>query len=397
MVRNISKILRKIMLGFGLAVLLSAKGFAQYPTDSAQVYLMTASPGTEVYAAFGHTALRVADRSRGLDVVYNYGMFNFETPNFTMKFIYGRLLYFLAVDHNFNEFLQMYRDDGQAMYQQRLNLTNKEKLQLISNLQRNNQPENRYYRYNFFRDNCSTRVRDIIERSVDGKLVYDSSSISRPESFRQLIDPFMSYNRWEFFGTNLILGKAADSSATVRERMFLPQHLMNIFAHSKVQKSDTLYAIAEATVQLFPATVVFEKSNPATSPVAIGWMFFALVTIYSLWGFLKKRHSRWFDVTYFILTGVLGTLIFSLLVASLHSVLTFNYNIVWASPVNLLIAIGILAFRKKVWFRYLLLMFGVELVMFVMMSFFMSQQIPAAAYPFIGVMIVRISKNLLQL
>lgn len=360
---------------------------AQFPSDSAQVYLLTASPGEETYAAFGHSAIRVSDRTRGMDFVYNYGTFDFTTPNFYWKFSTGRLLYSLSIQE-YNNFLYAYQSWGQAIYQQKLLLTNKEKWQLIMNLQTNYRPENRYYRYDFFKDNCATRIRDIIQKSVDGKILYDSTYISKNQSFRQLIEPYLNRQPWTFFGINILLGKGTDSLATLTDYMFLPEHMRDLYTRTRIMSGDTIRQIMEPPVELFPTTLSFPKPSPLTSPVTVLWFAFLLTALLTWWEIKKKKYFRIFDFILFLTIGLLGALILFLMTLSLHKVLEYNYNIVWANPLCLLIAVGI--FVKNAKYRLVLsVIYGAMLILFIPVSFFIMQDIPEAAYPLISILLLR--------
>jgi hypothetical protein len=368
---------------------------AQYPTDSAKIYLITLSPGSETYAAFGHSALRVSDPHRGFDYVYNYGTFDFETSNFYLKFGFGRLMYFLSIS-NYNDFYTAYKMWGQAMWEQKLNLTNKEKWQLMSNLQKNYQTEERFYRYGFFRDNCSTRIRDIIEKSVDGKLLYDTSFIKRPESFRMLFSAYLQKDPWVLFGIDILLGKGTDSIAGIRDYMFLPANMMNLFTSAKISDRGTMRPLSQNPVLLYPTTLTFDEPNPLTSPVAIFCALLCIVLIFSFIGFKKNRYFKWFDVVLYLITGLLGLLLFVMMLFSWHPEVWTNSNIVWANPVNLVFAVGLIFSSKARWLRNLLMIYGVALVVFIPLSLCLKQHLPSAAYPIMGILIVRVGRFLFK-
>lgn len=358
---------------------------AQYPSDSAQVYLLTASPGEETYAAFGHSAIRVADHTRGMDIVFNYGTFDFSTPNFYWKFSTGRLMYSLSIQ-DYRRFLHAYNSWGQAIYEQHILLTNKEKWQLINNLEINNLPENKYYRYDFFKDNCATRIRDIVTKSVDGSVLFDSAYVTQPQSFRQMIAKYLNRQPWTFFGINLLLGKGTDSIATLSDYMFLPADLRDIFARSTIV-GDSSRLLTGKPVELFPTTLEFTKPSPLTSPVTALWILGLIVVSLSYLEYRSKVTLRWFDFFMFLVTGLLGALILFLMTASLHKVLAHNYNIVWANPVNLIIAAGLFLKTRPAWYRYITLCYGILVALFIPFSFLIYQDIPDAAYPLMVILL----------
>jgi len=367
---------------------------AQYPTDSAQVFLLTLSPGSEIYASFGHSAIRVSDHKHNRDFVYNYGTFDFTAPNFYSKFIFGRLLYSLSIT-DYRDFFMAYKMWGQAMWEQKLNLTNKEKWQFIQNLQTNYQEENRYYRYAFFRDNCSTRIRDIIEKSVDGKIVYDSTYIKQPESFRQLFSAYIEpRDAWALFGMDILMGKGTDSIAALKDYMFLPQNLMNLYSTAKISGDGNFRILASSSIELYPTTLSFEKPNPLTTPTTVFWALFSLVLILTYLGFKKKKYIKWFDVILFLISGLLGLLISILMIFSLHSELWSNLNVVWANPVNLIFAVGLFFRSKPRWFLYLMKAYGVLIIIFIPVSFLLTQIFPVAVYAIAGLLLIRTVKIL---
>lgn len=364
-------ILTILLLGF------TSIAKAQTPADSAQIFLLTASPGTETYAAFGHSAIRVYDPTRNYDVVYNFGTFDFSTPNFYLKFGWGRLMYFLSKAH-YQHFLEAYQSEGQAIYQQKFNLTNEEKWQFINNLEMNYLPENRYYRYDFFYDNCATRIRDLVEKSVTGKLIYDSTYIAKPETFRQLIEHDLGRTPWNFFGINILMGKGTDSIANLRNYMFLPIHMRNIFEDARVSRGDSTVALTEAPVELFPTRLTFQKPSLFETPEVIMCLFLLLVIGLTYWGYKKNLRFRVFDFLLFFITGVLGLLVAALATSSLHTVLHHNSNLFWTNPANLIVAVGLLVRCQKKWFSYALGLYLLVLLIFIPVSFFIMQDIPLA-------------------
>ena len=383
----------KLILIFVFSVCSLYFARAQYPSDSAKISLLTLSPGSETYAAFGHSALRVSDPRRGIDFVYNYGTFDFSTSNFYFKFAFGRLMYFLSIS-DYRDFYLAYKMWGQAMWEQKLNLTNKEKWQLISNLQTNYQEENRYYRYGFFRDNCSTRIRDIIEKSVDGKISYDESYIKKPESFRNLFSAYLENDPWVLFGINLLLGKGTDSIAGIKDYMFLPANLMNLTASAKVTANGTTRNLSQPPAELYPTTLVFNKANPLTSPTVVFWTLFVVVLIFTYLGSKKDKYFICFDVLILLSAGLLGLLLLVLMIGTLHSELLSNYNIIWANPVTLIFAIGLLFKNKPQWFIYLMRAYVILLIIFIPVSFFMTQHFSSAIYPIMALLLLRVSKLL---
>lgn len=191
-------------------------------TDSIQFSLLTCAPGSEIYALFGHTAIRYQNFSKGVDLVFNYGMFSFDTPHFVYRFVKGETDYQLGITP-YSYFESEYAFRGSSVYQQVLNLTYLEKISLLKLLQDNYLPENRVYRYNYFYDNCTTRARDQIERSIQGKVVYPS--VDWHKTFRGIVHEFTKGSPWDELGIDLCLGAEADKPIDLRQQMFAPFYM----------------------------------------------------------------------------------------------------------------------------------------------------------------------------
>ena len=184
--------------------------------DSIRLSLLTCAPGEEIYSLFGHTAIRYENPSRGIDAVFNYGIFSFSAPNFVLRFALGETDYQLgATDYEY--FAKEYEYDGRSVWQQVLNLTNEEKTELIRLLEENYRPQNRVYRYNFFYDNCATRPRDKIEESIEGQVVYPTTPPDNARSFRDIVHQYCQGHPWARFGIELPPDKLStplDAAAT---------------------------------------------------------------------------------------------------------------------------------------------------------------------------------------
>ncbi|MFN2314347.1 MAG: DUF4105 domain-containing protein, partial [Bacteroidales bacterium] len=194
--------------------------------DSADVYIITCAPGTASYSIYGHTALRIVVRGTTFDRVYNWGIFNFSTPNFTYRFAKGRLDYMLGA-YGFEDFLREYIAEERSVWSQKLNLTTAEKEKLFELINDNLKPENVRYRYDFFFDNCATRVRDIVAAAATDTVIFPEREKKRQKSFRRLVDPNQKVLPWLDLGADMLLGLQADKKATPFDEMFLPVHLMN--------------------------------------------------------------------------------------------------------------------------------------------------------------------------
>src|SRR6185436_14125178 len=193
-----------------------------------QISLLTCSPGEDLYSIWGHSALRVVDRSANKDIIYNYGTFDFDDPAFYSKFTRGKLLYFVSVQ-KFENFLEEYQYYQRGITEQVLDLSCTEKAKLVSALQENAKEENKYYTYDFIVDNCTTRLRDIVFKNANTVRTRDIRSDEKI-TFRNLIHKYLdsSYQYWSKLGIDMLLGTPLDKKLTNNETMFLPDYLLKV-------------------------------------------------------------------------------------------------------------------------------------------------------------------------
>lgn len=226
---------KNLLLLFLLLCLIPAKAQNRL-SDEAQISILTAAPSDdEVYTLYGHTAIRVIDTLHKLDVVFNYGIFDFSKPNFIYRFTKGETDYKLAA-YNFSHYIIEYQMRGSEVTEQVLNLTPEEINKIWNALITNAQPENAVYRYNFFFDNCATRPVAIVEEQVSGKVKYNDPP--KPQTFRDLINYCTRNNSWLTFGCDLALGSPTDRIATPHEMMFLPVYLKEEFEKATIVNPD---------------------------------------------------------------------------------------------------------------------------------------------------------------
>ncbi|MBK8555144.1 MAG: DUF4105 domain-containing protein [Lewinellaceae bacterium] len=299
-------------------------------SDSAKVSLMTVAPGPFVYSIFGHSAIRINDPVRQFDRCFNYGTFDFEQPNFILKFCRGRLMYFLDMEpYRSFEYGNLY--DHRPMQEQVLNFSKAQKQELMDLLRENFKEENRNYKYDFFYDNCATRIRDIVQLAAGKNVHFDASNIPSGKTMRQLLMPYLDHSRWMRFGINLILGQAADRRAAPADYMFLPDYLHDMFKTTKLDKKNMLVA-SERNIP---------DPNPLPPPASTGfwgnplWIMcvVALLGILSMW---DAKAERIFDGVFWFVLGLAGVIIFLLWFATDHSATKLNWNILWALPSHLL-------------------------------------------------------------
>lgn len=301
--------------------------FAQPDTCGLRITLLTCSPGEELYATFGHTAIRVQDLRTGADEVYNYGMFEFG-PDFYPKFIRGKLLYQLGIE-SYPEFIYTYQYESRSVVEQELQLGCLQKQNLWATLRENARPENRYYRYDFLFDNCTTRARDMILRQVTGAQVPDILPADKP-SFRDMLHTYLDRGGqyWSKLGIDLLLGARIDRQVTAAEATFLPDYLMRAVDTATVQGR----RLATPPQPVLTMPTPLNKTTPFRPAVVFG-ILLAVVAGLSL---ARKGQSflRWFDRLFFFFLGLVGLLLLFMWLGTDHKVCRDNLNLLWALPTH---------------------------------------------------------------
>ena len=299
-----------------------------------KISVLTCSDGEELYSAFGHSAIRVTDTTNNIDWVFNYGTFDFDTPWFYLKFANGNLDYLLSISE-YKHFLAQYFRDNRSVTEQVLNLNLNDRQRLFDALLINYKPENRNYRYDFFYDNCATRITDMVSNNISGGVVFSSIEANKHISFRELMHHYLYTSPWTETGLAMILGSPADKIPTVRESTYLPYFLMQAFDHAMYINSDgqSMPLIKEkVTILDFPK----EAAVTVWSPALFFWLL--LILSFVLVFFANSRIIRLFDGLLFLSTGIVGVLITFLWFISNHSVTGNNWNILWAMPTFLILA-----------------------------------------------------------
>lgn len=321
-------------------------------SDSVRVSLISILPGERIYSVFGHSALRISDPARGIDSAYNFGTFDFgnsplDVASFVARFTYGDLNYSLAVQDPPALVRWYWETERRASVEQTLDLTREEAQELFRRLELNALPENRHYQYDFFFDNCATRLLDVLEAVLGGRLTFEAPPSGR--SFRNLLDPYLVGTRWVDLGMDLGLGLPADREATAREATFLPEHLMGYFARGRIDRGDAgARPLVRRTETLSgPAGASWKPRADAPWPEIAGWALLAVGVFFTMRDARAGRRSRHVaDGLFFGVLGVAGLAVTFLWFVSLHDVTDLNFNLAWALPTHLVLAAALA--RRKV-------------------------------------------------
>ena len=288
------------------------------------------APGSELYSVFGHSAVRVYDPITRINRVYNYGTFDFDQPNFYLNFCRGNLLYSLDVE-SYRNFEYGNLHDLRWMEEQVLNLNGEQRQRIFSLLQTNALPENKDYKYDFFYDNCATRIRDLVKETFFHQISFDSSGLKPGVTMRQLLKPYLKNYPWTDFGIDLILGLAADRKARAEDYMFLPDHLHDLVGTTKLDGKTPLVR----TEHNIPE---YKIDQPAFTPGFLDrplWVM-SFIALLGLLSMANPRTERIFDIVFWFVLGLAGLVIALLWFATEHTATKTNLNLFWALPTHLL-------------------------------------------------------------
>jgi hypothetical protein len=353
-----------------------------HPTLSpaAKISLITCSPGDELYTAFGHSAIRILDPELGFDRLYNFGTFDMSVGNFYLRFARGDLLYQLSVDQGAAD-IEEHGALGQGVTEAQLNLTPEQKQSLFEALETNLVPENRYYRYDFLLDNCSTRVRDAFEKII-GTPVSDKTVAG--VAFRQMLDPYLYRIPWIRFGIYLLLGAGVDRLVQPREACFLPANLESAICQTKINND----AFGQEPVRLFPARPLPRIPRVFDPDIAF-WI--VLIAWIALWALRGRKTSRVISAVIYIVFGFTGLFLVVLAANTLHWEAYQNWNVAWLVPSHLVagLALIFLPANKLFILRLYLFLAMVEALIFMFSSPWLPQRFHPAIYPLVVLLLWR--------
>ena len=307
------------------------------PHDSLRISILTCAAGEEIYTLFGHTAIRCENLTRKTDVVYNYGVFDFSSGGFVLRFAFGETDY--RLDKNRTDyFTYAYYYAGRNIRQQVLNLTQAEKVRLVNLLEENYRPENRIYRYNFFYDNCSTRPRDKVEEAVQGNVDYGMDmNVPTEHTYRELIYQYSEGHPWSRLAMDLCLGSEADKPISRRAMQFVPFLLQEDLSQAHITDTTGQQRPLVSQEGLLVKALVMEKSRgDGLSPNFCAWFCFAVTLLLSIYG-LRRKKSLWgVDVFWLGAAGLAGCVLAFLVFFSQHPCMSPNYLLFVFHPLHLL-------------------------------------------------------------
>ena len=352
-----------IVLTFILSVVNATVG-AQSMTnpDRIQISLLTCSPGKEVWAQYGHTAIRYYDKESGEDLAINYGIFSLDQTYFIPRFVLGMTDYRMGVQP-MDMFLAQYSYEGRGVVEQVLNLSAEDKEVIYKALQENMKPENVVYRYNYFFDNCTTRARDMLVNHLHGKVVYPPAE--EDATFRSMIHKWNDKYEWSQFGEGLLLGVNADRKTTKSEQQFLPENLRSDFDKARYNGKPL---VKETNVLLDAETEVAEPVFPL-SPLSIALIFAVISLVMMLFSYRRQQVYWAWDLALMLTSGLMG-IIFFVMIFSQHPCVSLNFILLFFNPLPLFFLYSTIKKKKVIWWK----IWGVLIILGIFGSLF--QEIP---------------------
>jgi len=375
---------------FGLLLLFSFSSFSRgiILSEKAQISVITLGPDpNELYAAFGHSAIRVYDSLRGIDYAYNYGVFDFNQPNFYLNFAKGFLYYKLGV-YSYPDFRDAYIYYNRFIHEQVLNLTPEQKQKIASYLEWNALPENQTYRYDYFYNNCATKVRDVFTEVLGNDIQFDGSFIKTNYTIRELTDLYLSPLPWGDLGIDICLGLPIDKTASPYEYMFLPDYVESSFVNCGIRDRDILVPIVSDRIVVFegrPAEIETSFFHPWI--VFGAFLLLAVVLTYRDWK--RKQLSKWFDTILFLVVGLIGLLLLLLWIATDHKAAANNFNLLWAFPFHLIAAFLLIKRSAVKWLAGYFKATGIVLALTLLLWPFLPQQLNVFLLPVVAAMTIR--------
>ncbi len=379
--------MKKVLFAFLVAMLsfLSVSG-----QNDTTVYFVNFYPGPAVYELEGHSAIFV-EVSGQIPVAYNFGVFDFDSPNFIYRFVKGETDY-MAVAQPAVLMLDGYLRQGRRVVAHELDFDSKQKQELIRLLETNVRPENRTYRYNYVKDNCATRPLRAVELAAGDSIIlgcapFEAQPLLKP-TFRNVMRLYHSNYPWYQFGIDLALGSGIDYPIDRREIAFAPAELDRMLPEATVGGRKLVKKTH--VVQDVPVDAAIEGPTPwYLTPLAVCWAFFFVAVGVTIRDWRRRRVTKWFDAAYFAVLGLTGCLLTFLVFVSVHEATSPNWLYPWLNPLCFIPTIFIWLKKCKTFLVCYQIVNFVVLFALCLLWYFLPQSANAAFVPLIGAEMLR--------
>ena len=315
-------------------------------TPQYEVSILTIGPGNSLSDAFGHSGIRVIDRVNDYDIVFNYGVYDFNAPNFYGNFVKGRPIYSLGLN-NYENFYKNYVNQSRQIIEQKLDLSEYKKRVFVNRLITNSKEANKFYEYNYFENNCSTKIADIFNEILEEDIKNEGLHKVNvgPNSYRKLVYENINPNSWGALGIDICLGAIIDKNINSQDELFLPYNLKSYFddlGNSNIRNGN-----------LVTTSVLFGEYSKYTetliSPIYLLLILSLIIISITYIDYLRRTRSVLLDSIVLLITGIIGLLLIYLWFFSNHTASAWNYNLLWAIPFNLILFIELLKKKQKKW------------------------------------------------
>lgn len=310
------------------------------------ISILTIGPGNSLSDAFGHSGIRVIDKQNNFDIVFNYGVYDYNAPNFYSNFVKGRPIYSLGLN-NYEDFYNSYVKQSRQIIEQKINLSEYQKKILVNKLITNSREANRSYQYNYFEDNCSTKIADIFNEILEKEIENENYDLNATtlNSYRKLVYKHISPNSWGALGIDICLGAVIDRNISLKDELFLPYNLKSYF--------DNLGSLNIKDGNLVETNVIYGEYSDYTensfSPVYVILILSLIIILITFFDYIRRSKTAILDVILLLITGLIGLLLIYLWFFSNHIASAWNYNLLWAMPFNLILVYGLLKKNKSKW------------------------------------------------
>mgnify|MGYP001430542080 FL=1 len=372
-----------------LIILSFVFSFSLKADDEIKFSVVTIGPyESELYSAFGHSGIRYVDKKNNIDHFYNYGIFDFNQPNFYLNFLNGKLLYMVA-KYDYRTAEKYYINEDRYIKEQVLDLNESEKILLYNILEQNIRPENRTYLYNYVYDNCATKIRDVLHNVYGESLSFTSEP--EKKSFRQLMDLYLEKNKWGDLGIDICLGPEIDYDVSFDEEMFLPDYLFKGIENAVRDGDKNIVSITNI--------INLQKEDFQSYSLSPNYIFliFFIISIYLSFRQVKYGIKYFvFDSIYLMISGIIGCLLVYLWFFTDH-LSSYNFNIVWAMPFNIIISILILVNPNSSLVKWYMFLYSVLLFSLMILWNWIPQDLNEILLFFILGITLRLSVNFISL
>lgn len=370
-----------------LALLCSFNGNTQTLSGKAIISVLTLGPDqAELYSAFGHSGFHVKDSANNWDTFYDYGVFDFNQPNFYLNFARGKLYYRLGT-HKYERFRDYYIRNNRNITEQTLNLNSIERQKLFDFLQWNAQPENQYYYYNYIYDNCATKIRDVMDTVFEGNIQYDYSFVKEDLTFRELMDIYSLEQPWGDLGIDICLGTGIDKTVSGYHYMYLPDYIEKAFEGALIKSGESAKPLVSSTQVIYRSKEEPSQANSITPRIAFiaVFLFFGFISFKDL---KRGLRSNWVDILLFNVSGVVGWLLLFLWFLTDH-ISQYNFNLLWALPLHFPIALLLLKKKKPYFLKIYFLVTAIILGGLICFWGYWPQNLHTSLIPFTLILLIR--------